>query len=148
MRPLPALFFFVAIMVLLAGAAGDRAAAEVTDPDHAGLRHRVVPITSQRLNPDLQRIGSGDAFGWLNYSTMVARVSFDKEVVDRLTCRSASKFRLVENRFESGDIRSGDFTTLCSLAPGEYDYRVELRPSDRTGAEARLVTHDGKIIAE
>jgi hypothetical protein len=138
----------VLMLMLLLGAAGDRAAAEATDPDHAGLRHRVVPITSQRLNPDLQRIGIGDAFGWLNYSTMVARVSFDREIVDRLTCRSASKFRLMGNRFESGDIQPGEFTALCSLAPGEYDYRIELRPSDRTGAEAELVTHAGKIIVD
>jgi len=136
----------VGVLMLLVGAAGDRAATEATDPDHAGIRHRVVPITAQRLNPDLQRIDVGDAFGWLNYSTMVARVSFDREVVDRLTCRSASKFRIAGNRFESGDIQSGEFTALCSLAPGEYDYRVELHASDWTGAEAELVTHDGKII--
>jgi hypothetical protein len=136
------------MLILLVAAAGGRAAAEAGDSDHVGHRHRVVPITSQRLYPDVQRISVSDAFGWLNYSTMIARVSFDREVVDRLTCRSASRFHPMGDRFESGDIGPGEFTTLCSLAAGEYFYRVELRATEGPGDNADLVTHAGKIIVE
>ncbi len=135
-------------LALLLGQGGGPAEAEDTDPDHARLAHRLVPIMPGELYPEVQRIQESDAFGWLNYTTRIARVSFDKEVATQLTCTSPSGFHVTGDRFESGDIPSGGFTSLCNLAPGEYHYRVELRSGLWQGVDPARSVLEGRIVVE
>ena len=137
----------VAALTLLLAPGGGSAAAE-DNPDHAHLAHRLVPIMPGSLYPKAQRIHASDAFGWLNYTTRVARVSFDKEVAARLTCKSPSGFHLTDDRFESRDIPSGGFTSLCNLAPGEYDYRVELRSGLWERADGVPEVLEGRLVVK
>ena len=135
-------------LALLVTPGGNPAAAEEARPDHIHLGHRLVPIMPGSLYPKVQRIHASDAFGWLNYTTRVARVSFDKEVAARLTCKSPSGFHLTGERFESRDIPSGGFTSLCNLAPGEYDYRVELRSGLWERADGVPEVLEGRLVVE
>ncbi len=97
------------------------------EPDHADHDHRVARILEARVSPKTIEIHSTDAIGWLNYSSRRARISFDAEVAKSMTCKSISTFRLDGPRLTSSDIQATQFASLCSLAPGEYEYRVELR---------------------
>ncbi len=97
------------------------------EPDHAEHDHRMARILETRVSPKVIEIHSADAIGWLNYSSKRARISFDAEVAKSLTCRSKGTFHLDGPRLSSNDIQSSQFASLCSLAPGEYEYRVELR---------------------
>ena len=100
--------------------------AAAVEPDHAEHEHRFVRITSAKLHPATQQIHATDAFGWVNYSSQIARISFDREVGKHLACTSRGSFRLTGDRLESGDIQARQFASLCRLAPGEYAYRVDL----------------------
>ncbi len=97
------------------------------EPDHAEHDHRMARILETRVSPKVIEIHSADAIGWLNYSSKRARISFDAEVAKNLTCRSKGTFHLDGPRLTSSDIQATQFASLCSLAPGEYEYRVELR---------------------
>ncbi len=97
------------------------------EPDHAEHDQRMARILETRVHPKVIEIHSADAIGWLNYSSKRARISFDAEVAKNLTCRSKGTFRLDGDRLGSNDIQASQFASLCSLAPGEYEYRVELR---------------------
>jgi hypothetical protein len=103
------------------------AAAVGADSDHAKHEHRFVRITSGSLHPEEQKIGTDEAFGWVNYSSKIARVSFDAAVAEKMLCTTRTGFRITGDRLESGDIQGRQFAALCRLAPGEYAYRVELR---------------------
>lgn len=133
----------------LLGAAAPARAAERAAPDHADHPHAFVTILPLKVRPDVQRIHPGDAFGWLNYTNRIARVSFDREVAKHLTCRSEGSFRLTGDRLQSGDIQAQQFATLCSLAPGEYPYRVELRTGVGGGGGGGVTAIlEGKIVVE
>ena len=95
-------------------------------PDHAGHETRIVGISAGALLPTVKQIESGDAFGWLNYSTQIASISFDRSVAAQMTCRGPSPFELQSDRLRAASVASGGYATLCNLAPGEYDYEVEL----------------------
>ena len=97
------------------------------EPDHAEHNHRMARILETHVHPKVIEIHSADAIGWVNYSNQRARISFDAEVAKNLTCRSKGTFHLDGPRLSSNDIQSSQFASLCSLAPGEYEYRVELR---------------------
>ncbi len=96
------------------------------ETDHAEKDHKVARILETRVRPKTLEIRSTDAIGWLNYSSKRARISFDAEVAKSMVCRSISTFRLDGARVVSSDIQATQFASLCSLAPGEYEYRVEL----------------------
>jgi hypothetical protein len=115
--------------------------------DHADHEHVFIKIFEARVRPATQVIRSDDAIGWLNYTAKIALISFDKEVARHLTCTSRGSFHLDGERLVSGDIQSTQFATLCSLAPGEYDYRVTLRSGigSSLGGEKYV---DGKILVE
>ena len=96
------------------------------EPDHGDHDHRMARILENRVRPKVIEIHSSDAIGWLNYSSQRARISFDAEVAKTLTCRSRGTFHLDGPRLSSNDIQATQFASLCSLAPGEYEYRVDL----------------------
>ena len=119
--------------------------APAEEADHADHEHQLIRIFENRVRPDPQTIHSDDAIGWLNYTSKIARISFDQEVAKKLTCTSPGSFRLDGARLVSGDIQATQFATLCNLAPGEYDYRVTLRSGIGTtgGAEKNIA---GRIV--
>ena len=105
----------------------------------------MIRIFEGRVRPEVQTIGSDDALGWLNYTSRIARVSFDKEVGKHLTCTSPGSFRIDGERLVSGQIQATQFATLCNLAPGEYEYQVTLSSgAGTTGAPER--TLGGRIV--
>ncbi len=77
---------------------------------------------------------------WLNYSSEEATIRFEENITPKLTCRSPGLFRASAGNVASPRVASGAFVTLCSRAPGEYDYRVELE-----GREQPLL---GKLVVE
>ena len=133
------------VLSILLSALSFSAAASEDESDHAKHKHRFVRITSGSLHPKAQQVGSGDAFGWANYSSKLARVSFDREVAKKMLCTTRTSFHLTGDRLESGDIQGRQFATLCRLEAGEYAYVVELR-SDAGSAPTR--TLQGMLIVE
>jgi hypothetical protein len=115
------------------------------EPDHAEHDHQVARILETRVHPKRIEIHSTDAIGWLNYSSKRARISFDAEVVKGMTCRSVGSFHLDGTRLTSSDIQATQFASLCSLAPGEYEYRVELK-SGIGGSGSPGKSFAGKIV--
>jgi hypothetical protein len=113
------------LSVLLLGLLSATALAETED--HVSKEHRFVRITSSSLHPKTQKVGADEAFGWVNYSSKLAVVSFDAEVARRMTCTSRGNFSVQGDRLESGPIQGRQFAALCHLSPGSYEYRVSLR---------------------
>ncbi len=117
------------------------------EPDHAEHDHRMARILETRVSPKVIEIHSADAIGWVNYSNQRARISFDAEVAKNLTCRSKGTFHLDGPRLSSNDIQASQFASLCSLAPGEYEYRVELRSgAGGAGGSSLGKSFKGRII--
>ena len=104
-------------------------------------------IRSSSLHPTAQKVGTDEAFGWVNYSSKVARVSFDQEVAKKMLCTTRTGFQLTGDRLESRDIQGRQFASLCSLQPGEYAYLVELRSGAGTSAGTSRTLH-GTLIVE
>ena len=119
-----------AIVTLALALASQTAKAEdrapESEPDHAGYPTAIVGIAPTRLLPTVLVIPHGSAFGWLNYSSRAATIMFEEDITQKLTCQSLGPFRASAGDLASTRVASGSFVTLCSLAPGEYDYRVEL----------------------
>jgi hypothetical protein len=134
-------------VAVLAGPIAARADAHDED-DHAHAPTVFVSIQQGHVRPEEQKITAGEAFGWRNYTSKIARVSFDKDVAKHLTCKSQGTFRLAGDRLESGDIQAQQFATLCSLAPGAYDYKVELRSGIGGGGGDTGKVFTGRIIVE
>ena len=110
---------------------------------------RYVQIKDGRVHPTVVRVGADHTLGWVNYSSRIATVSFEREVGKRLTCESSTSFRLTGTRLQSADIQSTQFASLCRLAPGEYRYRVDLRNgAGGAGAGARDRSFEGMVIVE
>ena len=105
------------------------------EPDHAGHPTKIVGIAPTRLLPTVLVVPHDSAFGWLNYSSGDAAIKFEEDITRKLRCRSPGLFRASTRDLASPRVPSGAFVTLCSLAPGEYDYRVELegRPQPLLG---------------
>ncbi len=97
-----------ALLALLAGPSAVLAEGAMK-VDHIDHRHQFVRIGDASVRPEVQRIHADDAFGWLNYSRRIARVSFDASVADHLVCKAPSRFRLVGDRLESPDIQFHPF---------------------------------------
>jgi hypothetical protein len=146
-RPLLAGLASLACLLAVLAAAPARSEEE-PEPDHADHSHTFIRITNRGLYPGEQVLAKDDAFGWLNYSTKIARVSFPAETAKKMTCTTRGSFHLNGDRLESGDIQATQFATLCSLAPGEYRYRVELRSGAGTSGDIPVVTRDGKLIVK
>ncbi len=94
----------LAVSLLLVG--GTTSARE-DEVDHARFEHRFVRITSARLHPDPLRMTPDEAIGWVNYSSKITRVSFEKGIAAKLACRSQASFRFTGDRLESNDIQGG-----------------------------------------
>ncbi len=105
------------------------------EPDHAGSPTEIVGIAPTRLLPTVLVVPRDSAFGWLNYSSGDATIKFEEDITPKLRCRSPGPFRASAGDLASPRVASGAFVTLCSLAPGEYDYRVEFegRPQPLLG---------------
>ncbi len=131
-----------ASLVILAMATSVRAA----DSDHADHRHRSIRITSSRLHPEPVNLATQDAIGFLNYSGRIAQISFDESVAKSIACQSRSAFELSNGRLTAANVRQGSFVSLCTLSPGSYDYKVELKRS--AGELENYAVHDGKIVVE
>ncbi len=122
-------------------------AAGAADPvDHFEHRHRSVRISSGRIHPEVLRIQPNDALIWVNYSRLVARVSFDKSVAAKLQCNSRSAFRTIGDRLLSSRIQGSQFASICSLSPGEYTYRVDLYAGPGAGISER--SFERKIVVQ
>jgi len=116
---------------------------------HVADEHHYIRITDGGLHPDVLHLESESAVGWMNYSSLIARVSFDKEVAKRITCRAATGFQVTGERLTSPGIQAMQFASLCDFAPGEYTYRVELFPGMGTHqGSARHRTFEGEIVVE
>jgi plastocyanin len=140
---------FVSALVLATAMPAE--AEEPAAADHSARDHIFVTILPLKLRPDVQHLGPGDAVGWINYTNRIARVYFAKDVAKRMTCTSKGTFRINGERLESADIQAQQFASLCSLAPGEYAYRVELRSGvggGSGGGGGVTATLEGKIVAE
>ncbi len=114
--------------------------APENEPDHAGHPTEIVGIAPTRLLPTVLVVPRDSAFGWLNYSSDQATIKFEEDITPKLTCLSPGLFRASTGGFAAPRVASGAFVTLCSLAPGEYDYRVELE-----GRQQPLL---GKLVVE
>jgi len=114
---------------------------------HVADEHHYVRITDGALHPEVLHLESETAVGWMNYSSLIARVSFDKEVAKKLTCRAASGFSITGERLTSPGIQSMQFASLCDFAPGEYTYQVELFPGIGSGSRG-FKTFEGRIVVE
>ncbi len=122
-------------------------AEEAGVPDHAEHRHAFVRITDGSIRPGSLRVDSEDALGWLNYSRKIARVSFDKDVAERMFCTAKGGFRIAGDRLVSQPIQAFQFASLCRLEPGEYTYRVELVGGAGSAQNLTPVSsREGKIV--
>ncbi len=110
------------------------------EPDHAGHPTEIVGIVPTRLLPTVLVVPHDSAFGWLNYTSREATIKFEEDISPKLRCRSPGFFRASTGELASPRVASGAFVTLCNLAPGEYDYRVELE-----GRQRPLL---GKLVVE
>ncbi len=124
------------------------AVAQEEQVDHAKYEHRFVLITSARIHPDPARVTTDQALAWVNYSPKIARISFEKDVATKMTCRSRGSFRITGDRLESNDIQGRQFASLCKLAPGEYTYRVALFDSSGATVSPPARRLEGTIVVE
>ncbi len=127
-------------LALAAQAARAEDGALEGEPDHAGYLTEIVVIAPTRLRPTVLAVPHDSAFGWLNYSAGDATIKFDEDITPKLRCRSPGFFRATARELASLRVGSRAFVTLCSLAPGEYEYRVELE-----GRQQPLL---GKLVIE
>lgn len=124
-----------------------RAQPEQAKHDHADHDHGVARILENRVQPAVIEIDSARAVTWLNYSRQRARVSFDRGVAKSLTCQSKGSFRVDGERLTSNAIQATQFASLCSLAPGEYEYRVDLGTGiGSSGGPTAVKSFTGKIV--
>ncbi len=137
---LPSLVHAVAVLSLLA------ATARAEDPDHVDLEHRLVRIGATSLHPETLTFDAGDGFGWINYSDEIATVSFPAAIGQKLFCKQKTSFHLSGDHLVSGDIQARQFVTLCSLAPGEYPYRVMLRAGIGGSGPGAGRTLEGRLV--
>jgi hypothetical protein len=125
----------IAIVTVALAVASQTAWAEDTinedEPDHTAHPTEIVSITPTRLLPTVLVVPYDSAFGWLNYSSRDATIQFDEDITTRLRCRSPGLFRASAENLAAPRVPSGAFVTLCSLAPGEYDYSVGLAGKQR-----------------
>ncbi len=119
--------------------------ARAEETDHADHRHRSIRITSSRLHPEPANLATQDAIVFLNYSGRIAQISFDESVAKSIACRTRSSFEPANGRLVAANVRQGSFVSLCTLEPGSYDYKVELKSS--AGGENYSV-HEGQIVVE
>ena len=110
------------------------------EPDHLDHPMQIVGIVPTRLMPTVLVVPAGSAFGWLNYSSLEAAIEFEEDITPKLSCSSPGSFRSNNGSPASPRVAGGAFVTLCNLAPGEYDYRVEL--------EGRRKLLLGKLVIE
>ncbi len=122
------------------------ATAPAEEPDHIGHRHTPIRIASSKPRPDPAKLPAANALVFLNYSGRIAQISFDESVAKSIACKSRSTFELSNGRLTAAYVRQGSFVSLCKLAPGNYDYRVELKRS--AGEAENYAVYDGKIIVE
>ncbi len=130
-RPLKRFAIVTLALALASQAVWAEDDASKDEPDHAGHPMEIVGIIGERLLPTVAVVPHDSAFGWLNYSSRSATIRFDEDIMPKLTCRSPGPFRDKAGDPASPRVASGAFVTLCSLAPGEYDYRVELKGRSR-----------------
>ncbi len=129
--------------------AGARAVVAQEHPghewDHDELEHQYVRITDAGLRPETSTLAATEAVGWLNYSRMVARVSFPADVAKKMICTSDGGFRSIGERIVSPDIQATQFASLCRLQPGTYPYEVTLAPG--IGSSSRPPrTFEGRLL--
>ena len=122
------------------------ATAPAQEVDHVGHRHKPIRIAKSSLRPDPVKLPAADALVFLNYSGRIAQISFDESVAKSIACESRSDFQLSNGRLTAAYVRQGSFVSLCRLAPGSYDYRVELKRS--AGELENYAVYDGKIVVE
>ncbi len=113
------------------------------EDDHVGHQHTSIRVTSSRLHPEPTTLPSDHALVFLNYSGRIAQISFDESVAKNISCKTRTSFELANGRLTAANVRQGSFTSLCKLAPGSYDYRVELKRG--AGELENYAVHNGVI---
>ena len=113
------------------------------ETDHVGHKHTSIRITSGRLHPEPVTLASDNALVFLNYSGRIAQISFDESVAENISCKTRTSFEVINGRLTAANVRQGAFTSLCQLAPGSYEYRVELKRS--LGELDNYAVHEGVI---
>ena len=114
------------------------------ESDHAGLTTVVVGILPTRLLPTVALLEPDQTIAWLNYSSRSLTISMDAQVANQMRCTTPGPFQLSGDRLEAKPLPSVGFASLCQLAPGEYDYEVQVSAAPgREGDPTMLV---GKIV--
>ena len=103
------------------------------EPNPTRNDDQIVHILETRTHPAVIELAPGGSVLWLNESKRRARISFAPEVAQHLTCEPGADFRLSGRRLRSGQIETTQVSPPCHLAPGEYEYRVDLRPGSSAG---------------
>ena len=131
-RTIPTLHVALVVALVVGMASTTSAEAPAAVPDHAEHEVEIVSITARKLHPTVHQVPATSSFGWLNYSGQDASIHFeDAEIVSKMRCKTPGHFRVEAEQLAAPRIRSGEAATLCHLAPGEYDYRVEFPGRDR-----------------
>jgi len=114
--------------------------------DHEDREHRFVRISDGKLTPREITLHATQAIAWGNYTAKAAVITFDREVAGRIICEEPGSFRLTATHLVSSRILPRQFASLCRLAPGRYDYRVELFGTP--GSAEREPALEGVIVVE
>ena len=120
--------------------------ARAEESDHVDHQHSSIRITSSRLHPDRVTLPPENTLVFLNYSGRIAQISFDESVAKNIACKNRSSFELANGRLTAPYVRQGSFQSLCKLAPGSYEYRVELKRS--AGELDNYAVHEGVILVQ
>ena len=121
-------------------------------------KHVLVRFTNMSLRPSVARVLEGGTVAWTNLSSNRGGVvSFPLSVVDHFSCSELRPaFYQTADRLVSIPITAGtgDVALPCPLAPGEYEYRLDLfRGLRRIGPSVSNIDNPdlslpGKIIVE
>ena len=120
--------------------------APAEESDHADHPHTSIRIASSGLRPDRATLPADNAVVFLNYSGRIAQISFPESVAKNITCKARSSFELANGRLTAPYVRQGSFASFCNLAPGDYEYRVELKRS--AGELENYAVLDGVIVVQ
>jgi len=136
--------FGATLALLGAGFGPGRVARADGDGDHPFVR-----IRANRLQPEVVHIATGDPLGWINSTSQIARVAFDRSTARHMICDRNRGFRLTGDKLESPQIQALQFASMCTLTPGEYRYRVELTAGVGAGGSGGALRQlEGRIVVE
>jgi hypothetical protein len=120
------------------------ARAQEQPPDHEHPTHGLIRITRAGVEPAVTRITPDDEVVFLNYSSRIATITFPAGTAEKIRCRTRTSFELIDGLLKAEYVREGTFASLCSFAPGEYAYQVELKTAPGVAESDRMLA--GKLV--